>query len=117
MTWTLDKTERLRVHDYVHGMATSNVFSYIFLIWLINFIYFGTTCVFLPFRSSSLLCSVVVYIKVYASLQFLKSKADLEYIEKRLKLDFINDIAENGSHAQAVTKSWLINTQLKTSFS
>nr|XP_020477390.1 spindle and kinetochore-associated protein 2 [Monopterus albus] len=27
---------------------------------------------------------------------FLKSEADLEYIEKRLKLDFINNTAENG---------------------
>ncbi|XP_070839604.1 SKA complex subunit 2 [Chaetodon trifascialis] len=27
---------------------------------------------------------------------FLKSEADLEYIEKRLKLDFINSTAENG---------------------
>lgn len=34
----------------------------------------------------------------------MKSKADLEYIEKRLKLDFINNIAENGSHAEMVTQ-------------
>ncbi|XP_056909831.1 spindle and kinetochore-associated protein 2 isoform X3 [Takifugu flavidus] len=34
---------------------------------------------------------------------FLKSKADLEYIEKRLKLDFINSGAENGCHTQAVS--------------
>ncbi|XP_029704711.1 spindle and kinetochore-associated protein 2-like [Takifugu rubripes] len=32
---------------------------------------------------------------------FLKSKADLEYIEKRLKLDFINSGADNGCHTQA----------------
>lgn len=74
------------------------------------------TCVFLPFRSPSLLYSVVVYVKDCVSLQFLKSKADLEYIEKRLKLDFITNIAENGSHAQAVTKPWLFNTQVKISF-
>lgn len=43
-------------------------------------------------------------LKDCASLQFLKSKADLEYIEKRLKLDFINNIAENGSHAEMVTQ-------------
>uniref|UniRef100_A0A8D2ZNI2 Protein FAM33A n=1 Tax=Scophthalmus maximus TaxID=52904 RepID=A0A8D2ZNI2_SCOMX len=30
------------------------------------------------------------------SLQFMKSEADLEYIGKRLKLDFINSTAENG---------------------
>uniref|UniRef100_A0A674MED3 Protein FAM33A n=1 Tax=Takifugu rubripes TaxID=31033 RepID=A0A674MED3_TAKRU len=29
------------------------------------------------------------------------SKADLEYIEKRLKLDFINSGADNGCHTQA----------------
>ncbi|XP_019962191.1 SKA complex subunit 2 isoform X2 [Paralichthys olivaceus] len=31
---------------------------------------------------------------------FLKSEADLEYIEKRLKLDFINRTAENGCSAE-----------------
>ncbi|XP_071317592.1 SKA complex subunit 2 [Trachinotus anak] len=31
---------------------------------------------------------------------FLKSEADLEYIEKRLRLDFINSTAENGSPAE-----------------
>lgn len=31
---------------------------------------------------------------------FLKSEADLEYIEKRLKLDFINNTAENGRPAE-----------------
>ncbi|XP_029304618.1 SKA complex subunit 2 isoform X2 [Cottoperca gobio] len=31
---------------------------------------------------------------------FLKSEADLEYIEKRLKLDFINKAAENGCPAE-----------------
>ncbi|XP_060942328.1 spindle and kinetochore-associated protein 2 isoform X2 [Limanda limanda] len=31
---------------------------------------------------------------------FLRSEADLEYIEKRLKLDFINRTAENGSSAE-----------------
>ncbi|XP_028451171.1 SKA complex subunit 2 isoform X1 [Perca flavescens] len=31
---------------------------------------------------------------------FLKSEADLEYIEKRLKLDFINNAAENGCPAE-----------------
>ncbi|XP_035522065.1 spindle and kinetochore-associated protein 2 [Morone saxatilis] len=31
---------------------------------------------------------------------FLKSEADLEYIEKRLKLDFINSTAENGCPAE-----------------
>ncbi|XP_035864729.1 spindle and kinetochore-associated protein 2 isoform X2 [Sander lucioperca] len=31
---------------------------------------------------------------------FLKSEADLEYIEKRLKLDFINNTAENGCPAE-----------------
>ncbi|XP_040007272.1 spindle and kinetochore-associated protein 2 [Xiphias gladius] len=31
---------------------------------------------------------------------FLKSEADLEYIEKRLKLDFINSSAENGCPAE-----------------
>lgn len=34
------------------------------------------------------------------SLQFLKSEADLDYIEKRLKLDFINIAAENGRPAE-----------------
>ncbi|KAI3373384.1 hypothetical protein L3Q82_021934 [Scortum barcoo] len=33
-------------------------------------------------------------------LQFLKSEADLEYIEKRLKLDFINNTAETGCPAE-----------------
>ncbi|XP_044078410.1 spindle and kinetochore-associated protein 2 isoform X2 [Siniperca chuatsi] len=33
-------------------------------------------------------------------ITFLKSEADLEYIEKRLKLDFINNTAENGSPAE-----------------
>ncbi|KAM9348687.1 SKA complex subunit 2 [Symphorus nematophorus] len=31
---------------------------------------------------------------------FVKSEADLEYIEKRLKLDFINNTAENGCPAE-----------------
>ncbi|KAM9385259.1 SKA complex subunit 2 isoform 2-T2 [Pholidichthys leucotaenia] len=31
---------------------------------------------------------------------FLKSEADLEYIEKRLKLDFMNSTAENGCPAK-----------------
>ncbi|KAJ4929586.1 hypothetical protein JOQ06_018609 [Pogonophryne albipinna] len=31
---------------------------------------------------------------------FLKSEADLEYIEKRLKLDFINNASENGCPAK-----------------
>ncbi|XP_023260595.1 spindle and kinetochore-associated protein 2 [Seriola lalandi dorsalis] len=31
---------------------------------------------------------------------FLKSEADLEYIEKRLRLDFINSTAESGSPAE-----------------
>ncbi|XP_008426862.1 SKA complex subunit 2 isoform X2 [Poecilia reticulata] len=31
---------------------------------------------------------------------FLKSEADLEYIERRLKLDFINDASERGSFAK-----------------
>ncbi|XP_070773226.1 TIP41-like protein isoform X1 [Enoplosus armatus] len=35
-----------------------------------------------------------------AELKFLKSEADLEYIEKRLKLDFINNTAENGCPAE-----------------
>ncbi|XP_051242413.1 TIP41-like protein isoform X2 [Dicentrarchus labrax] len=35
-----------------------------------------------------------------AELKFLKSEADLEYIEKRLKLDFINSTAENGCPAE-----------------
>lgn len=37
-------------------------------------------------------------------MQFLKSKADLEYIEKRLKLDFINVTAENGCHTEMVNE-------------
>lgn len=37
-------------------------------------------------------------------LQFLKSEADLEYIEKRLKLDFINSTAENGCPAEVATE-------------
>ncbi|XP_040908120.1 TIP41-like protein isoform X2 [Toxotes jaculatrix] len=35
-----------------------------------------------------------------AELKFQKSEADLEYIEKRLKLDFINNAAENGCPAE-----------------
>uniref|UniRef100_A0A8C7ZQ45 Protein FAM33A n=1 Tax=Oryzias sinensis TaxID=183150 RepID=A0A8C7ZQ45_9TELE len=31
---------------------------------------------------------------------FQKSEADLDYIERRLKLDFINSTAENGSSAE-----------------
>lgn len=38
------------------------------------------------------------------SLQFLKSKADLEYIEKRLKLDFINMTAETGCQTEMVNE-------------
>ncbi|KAF6725706.1 60S ribosomal protein L23a [Oryzias melastigma] len=34
------------------------------------------------------------------SSQFQKSEADLDYIERRLKLDFINSTAENGSSAE-----------------
>ncbi|XP_032431785.1 TIP41-like protein isoform X9 [Xiphophorus hellerii] len=33
-------------------------------------------------------------------LKFLKSEADLEYIERRLKLDFINGASESGSFAK-----------------
>ncbi|XP_058483392.1 spindle and kinetochore-associated protein 2 [Solea solea] len=33
-------------------------------------------------------------------VMFQKSQADLEYIEKRLKLDFINSTAENGASAE-----------------
>ncbi|TKS83033.1 Spindle and kinetochore-associated protein 2 [Collichthys lucidus] len=39
-------------------------------------------------------------VKLRVFLQFLKSEADLEYIEKRLKLDFINSAAENGCPAE-----------------
>lgn len=56
------------------------------------------------FAGMYILQCVVVYFKDCASLQFLKSESDLEYIEKRLKLDFINSIAENSCHAQAVTE-------------
>lgn len=51
-------------------------------------------------------------VKLRVFLQFLKSEADLEYIEKRLKLDFINSTAENGCPAEVVTLH--IFTQLKT---
>lgn len=36
-------------------------------------------------------------------MQFLKSEADLEYIERRLKLDFIST-AENGCPAEVITE-------------
>uniref|UniRef100_A0A3P9PS58 Ska2 N-terminal domain-containing protein n=1 Tax=Poecilia reticulata TaxID=8081 RepID=A0A3P9PS58_POERE len=35
-----------------------------------------------------------------SKFSFLKSEADLEYIERRLKLDFINDASERGSFAK-----------------
>uniref|UniRef100_A0A096LZW4 Protein FAM33A n=1 Tax=Poecilia formosa TaxID=48698 RepID=A0A096LZW4_POEFO len=37
---------------------------------------------------------------VFVSFQFLKSEADLEYIERRLKLDFINGASARGSFAK-----------------
>lgn len=47
------------------------------------------------------------------SVQFQKSQADLEYMEKRLRLDFINTTAENGCAAEVIEddQSSLIQTE------
>ncbi|MEQ2280701.1 hypothetical protein AMECASPLE_022653 [Ameca splendens] len=44
--------------------------------------------------------------------RFLKSEADLEYIERRLKLDFINSAAVSGCSAEVVTHSFHFSQQL-----
>ncbi|XP_042287166.1 spindle and kinetochore-associated protein 2 isoform X3 [Thunnus albacares] len=41
-----------------------------------------------------------MFIKDGKDFMFQKSEADLEYIERRLKLDFINNTAENGCPAE-----------------